>query len=697
MMRALGTGRRMGVIARRYGAVVLLGTCSLALAAVPDCAHADESLLNSPVSVDGTASGACFLTSTTGPGVKSFTIRPPDYGYLRVTLSGGSGDWDVAAFSAGRVVAAGATAGADEVATGFALGHGEQILVRACRNAGAAGTPSLRVSLHPLPSPTSVRRPQLLRVATPDRAAREALLRTGVDIAGAEAGASADVVSYGSGDRRSLRAAGLRFDVARRSLDARADGRGAAATRASAAQAATLPSGRDSYRRLFDYEQEMKDLAAAHPDLVRLFTLPHRTGEGRAVEGIEIDDHPGADDGKPAFLDLGLHHAREWPTGEIALEWAYQLLHAAAAGDRHALATLRKERTLVVPVVNPDGFNLSREAGEVPVDYRARLGEPGAPIPTLLEEEQRKNCRLSNRSVHGDCGRVGSGTEALGVDVNRNYGGLWGGVGTELATSGTTYRGSGPFSEPETRNVRSLFATNQVTAALTNHTFGGQILRPPVVRSMPGRTPDNGLYRRLGARLAKATGYESTTIPKGQYDASGVMEGWSYYTAGSISFTPEIGTSDGFHPPFHDVIDAWNGPTKHADGGMRAATGDLARFARKPFGHVVVSGQGPADGRILFRERFRTKTLPVLGADGKLRKPVRFRDHRKSTVDVGADGRFSAHLNPSTRPILEQRKSGRRRERWKLICYDAAGQRTGHRRLYADRGDRVHLDLSSGC
>ena len=38
--------------------------------------------------------------------------------------------------------------------------------------------------------------------------------------------------------------------------------------------------------------------------------------------GLEITENVTANDGKPAFLNMGVHHAREWPSGEHAMEWA---------------------------------------------------------------------------------------------------------------------------------------------------------------------------------------------------------------------------------------------------------------------------------------------------------------------------------------------------------------------------------------
>lgn len=123
----------------------------------------------------------------------------------------------------------------------------------------------------------------------------------------------------------------------------------------------------------------MKRLAARYPRLVRPFTLPHRTVEGREVHGIEITRS--ADrvaDGKASFLLMGLHHAREWPSAEHAMEFAYDLLSTYRTSDRTA-RLVDAARTIVVPVINPDGFTVSREA--------ARIGDFG-----LLDYEmKRKN------------------------------------------------------------------------------------------------------------------------------------------------------------------------------------------------------------------------------------------------------------------------------------------------------------------
>ena len=97
---------------------------------------------------------------------------------------------------------------------------------------------------------------------------------------------------------------------------------------------------------------------AENPRLVRPITLPHKTWEGRSVEGVEITTNvDNLRDGKPVFLQMGVHHAREWPSGEHAIEWAFELVNSYKAGDERARRVVSSVRAIVIPLVNPDGFN----------------------------------------------------------------------------------------------------------------------------------------------------------------------------------------------------------------------------------------------------------------------------------------------------------------------------------------------------
>ena len=55
------------------------------------------------------------------------------------------------------------------------------------------------------------------------------------------------------------------------------------------------------------------------------------------IRGIEVTvDADNVKDGKPTFLLMGAHHAREWPSAEHTIEFAFDLLQSYEAGDARA-------------------------------------------------------------------------------------------------------------------------------------------------------------------------------------------------------------------------------------------------------------------------------------------------------------------------------------------------------------------------
>ena len=95
-----------------------------------------------------------------------------------------------------------------------------------------------------------------------------------------------------------------------------------------------LPSGRTRYRTLPELQLELKALAAANPDIVRVFTLPLRSTEGREIMGVEIAAGvAGPPDGRPASVVAGALHAREWPSADASVEWAHELVQGYRRGD----------------------------------------------------------------------------------------------------------------------------------------------------------------------------------------------------------------------------------------------------------------------------------------------------------------------------------------------------------------------------
>ncbi|SPP77179.1 carboxypeptidase B [Drosophila guanche] len=139
------------------------------------------------------------------------------------------------------------------------------------------------------------------------------------------------------------------------------------------------------------------------------------------------------------FIEAGTH-AREWIGVTTALNCIYQLT------ERHTrnIEVLRKLRFIIVPLVNPDGYEYSRN--------------------------KNPNWR-KNRRPH-------KSTKFVGTDCNRNYDIFWNSGTGKMNRN--TYKGERPFSEPETRALRSMLDRlgPNLLFFLSLHSYGQSIMYP---------------------------------------------------------------------------------------------------------------------------------------------------------------------------------------------------------------------------
>ncbi|MBW3577684.1 MAG: zinc carboxypeptidase [Actinobacteria bacterium] len=517
-------------------------------------------------------------------------------------------------------------------------------------------------------TPADAFAPQLITVHTPTRADKGRLTQLGLDLTEHAGHDYVEAVLHTAADAQVLAAAGFAWDVRITDL-VRREAEIVAANSAYAAQTerSELPSGRTTYRRLEDYESELQQLAAEYPQLAKHDTLDRRSLEGRDIDVLEIgSDVHEEESGRPVFAMFGLHHAREWPSGEHTIEFAYDLLQNYGTDER-ITEILDSARVIVVPVVNPDGFRQSVEQGLV-VDLR-EVDEGGlvSILATPGNAYKRKNCRVADGvepTPPGACDASASpGGFGTGVDLNRNYGGLWGGPGASDVLAHPAYRGAGPFSEPETQAVRELLSERHVTTLVTNHTYSDLILRPNGVApdtvgpdGYPvGYAPDEDALRELGARMAAHNGYANIHGWE-LYDTTGTTEDWSYNTTGGYGYTFEIGP-DEFHPPFEYVVSEYTGTgvkfegednpyAEYEDkGGNREAYLVALDNTIDTAHHSVLAGTAPAGATLRLQ---RTSATPTwTGA---------IMDTIDTSMVVGSSGRFEWHVNPSTRPIVQARQ-----------------------------------------
>lgn len=516
------------------------------------------------------------------------------------------------------------------------------------------------------------------------------------------------------GDLARLEATGLRFRITESDLAARDAELAEGAVRP--ADLPRMPGETDGeYRLLADYNAEMQQLAADHPDICELITLPVKSLQGRTIYGLEIAEDVARKDGRPVFYNDGIHHAREWPAAEVPIMWAYDLIEcyrrATTLGaelqehDLRMANIVRNTRNVIIPIVNVDGFDYSR-TGPAGTGRTVDTSLTGL-VPGASMQYWRKNMRgaQADRSVPA----VNPGVEhqipqngvlpttpgALGVDPNRNYSYRWGGNGSSATLIDETYRGVEPFSEPEPQNVQWAHRTYQCVAGVTHHTSGDLVLW--AWGDTHDDAPDDALLARVGFACGDFNKYRPTKSID-LYVTTGTCSDYTYGTFGSISYTFEHAGSS-FHPPYpttvppmyaknrealmllcelvclepdqrgfmHAAIDRFGPPRRgpytlkdHLTGSfVETITGTVYEYPASngldlnARFNCVITGQVTRDGVPVKATITNTKTFDNALTPGNPIGEETWPEEWRSTIETDDDGRFRWVVYPSTRPAVE--------------------------------------------
>ena len=301
---------------------------------------------------------------------------------------------------------------------------------------------------------------------------------------------------------------------------------------ATPARAADFPASHAGYHTDAELAAELAAIEAAHPDLVQLFTIG-TSYQGRPLRAAKVSDNVATDEAEPEVLVDGLHHGNEHLSLEMTLA-ALHILVDRYGSESIATRLVNTREIWIVFAVNPDGAAYDL------------LGAKGF-------RDWRKN-RQPN-----------SGTTAVGTDLNRNYGYRWGCCGGSSGVpSARTYRGRRAFSAPETTalrdfvNSRVIGGRQQITAAITYHTLGRQVLWPygytRTDRPTDMTVDDQRALVAIGRAMASRNGYrpmQSSDL----YITDGDEIDWLYGTHRIFAYTVELGlqTASGDDPP-DDVI-----------------------------------------------------------------------------------------------------------------------------------------------
>lgn len=268
---------------------------------------------------------------------------------------------------------------------------------------------------------------------------------------------------------------------------------------------------------------ELDSMRLLYPHLITEKKSIGLSLEGRELWMSKISDNPDLDEDEPEVLYDALHHARE-PQGMMTLIYfMYYLLENYETDDEAAYLVNNRE-LYFVPVVNPDGYV-----------YNEQTNPNGGGM-------WRKN-------------RRDNGHDCYGVDLNRNYGYMWGydDVGSSPYPASDCYRGPYAFSEPESQVMRDFCIDHYFILNLSYHTYSNVLIYPWCYVASP-LNPDSTIYIEYADDMTQYNYYSyGNVVQTIGYTANGGSIDWMYGEQSTknkiLSMTPEVGSdADGFWP-----------------------------------------------------------------------------------------------------------------------------------------------------
>jgi len=295
------------------------------------------------------------------------------------------------------------------------------------------------------------------------------------------------------------------------------------------------------YRNYNDVTTELQLIASTYPAITQLTSLGTSTCHDYFLEGdsdysdfpfdiwcLKLSDNPQINEDEPNVFFAAEIHAREPISLEVDMYILNYLVSNYGVIDS-VTAWIDSTQIWFIPLMNPDGHKLVTEGWHT---------------------MHRKNMRDNNANGIPD------NSTADGVDLNRNFGYVWGDYGASNDPNSNVYHGPNAWSEKEAVLVRDLLTSYKFPVGITYHSYGQIIYYP--LGHLPGVCAyDNDVMAVLASDMA-------ITIPRitggGFYNYSqavnygacqGTMGDWGYAEQRMFSFTVELGTT--FIPPESQV------------------------------------------------------------------------------------------------------------------------------------------------
>lgn len=269
----------------------------------------------------------------------------------------------------------------------------------------------------------------------------------------------------------------------------------------------------------------LDSMFAHYPNIITQKFSIGTTIEGRQIYAVKISDNPTVNENEPQVFYNSLIHARE-PQGMMTVMYYMYYLLENYGTDPEVTYLVNNREIYFEPIVNPDGYEYNRTT-----------------------DPNGGGMFRKNRKLNSDGSR--------GVDLNRNFGYMWGynNSGSSNIPSDETFRGLSAFSEPETQAIRDFVNTKTFKTALNYHTYANLCLYPWGYENI--LTPDNSTFVEIGNDIVAYNGYEAGQPPAVLYDVNGGADDWMYGEQTSkpkiFSVTIEVG-STGFWPTQSEIF-----------------------------------------------------------------------------------------------------------------------------------------------
>ncbi|NXC39713.1 CBPB1 Carboxypeptidase, partial [Penelope pileata] len=249
------------------------------------------------------------------------------------------------------------------------------------------------------------------------------------------------------------------------------------------------------------------DIAAQNPSLVSRSVIGE-TYEGRPLYLLKVGKS-GANK-KAIFIDCGFH-AREWISPAFC-QWFVKDAVESYGNDNLVTKLLDSLDFYVLPVLNIDGY-----------------------VYTWTNDRMWRKTRSKN-----------TGSVCRGTDPNRNFDAGWCTIGASKRACDSTYCGSEPESEKETKALADFIREHLSTikAYLTIHSYSQLLLFPySYTYSHPADYDElNSIASAAAKQLASLYNTKYTYGPGAAtiYPAAGGSDDWAYDQGIKYSFTFEL-------------------------------------------------------------------------------------------------------------------------------------------------------------